>query len=73
MLCLYPQEEDFTEDDDLYESLNLQEEEEHYGLHDDLLSSHDTSSIVEDSNLSGRLLYLTECVYLESPKALPHI
>ncbi|KNZ46456.1 hypothetical protein VP01_724g10 [Puccinia sorghi] len=46
-------EEDFTEDDDLYESLNLQEEEEHYGLHDDLLSSHDTSSIVEDSNLSG--------------------
>ncbi|PLW08147.1 hypothetical protein PCANC_22625 [Puccinia coronata f. sp. avenae] len=46
-------EEDFTEDDDLYESLNLQEEEEHYGLHDDLLSSHDTSSIVEDSNISG--------------------
>ncbi|POW19942.1 hypothetical protein PSHT_04056 [Puccinia striiformis] len=46
-------EEDFTEDDDLYESLNLQEEEEHYGLHDDLLSSHDTSSIIEDSNLSG--------------------
>ncbi|KAI9626368.1 hypothetical protein KEM48_010427 [Puccinia striiformis f. sp. tritici PST-130] len=45
-------EEDFTEDDDLYESLNLQEEEEHYGLHDDLLSSHDTSSIIEDSNLS---------------------
>lgn len=46
-------EEDFTEDDDLYESLNLQEEEEHYGMHDDLLSSHDTSSIIEDNNPSG--------------------
>lgn len=43
-------EEDFTEDDDLYESLNLQEEEENFGMHDDLLSSHDTSSIVEDNN-----------------------
>ncbi|MBW0462382.1 hypothetical protein O181_002097 [Austropuccinia psidii MF-1] len=46
-------EEDFTEDDDLYESLNLQEEEEHFGMHDDLLSSHDTSSLVEDNNPSG--------------------
>ncbi|KAG0141365.1 hypothetical protein CROQUDRAFT_663943 [Cronartium quercuum f. sp. fusiforme G11] len=46
-------EEDFTEDDDLYESLNLQEEEEQFGMHDDLLSSHDTSSIVEDGTTSA--------------------
>ncbi|CAH7686079.1 Not1 N-terminal domain, CCR4-Not complex component-domain-containing protein [Phakopsora pachyrhizi] len=46
-------EEDFTEDDDLYDSLNLQEEEEQFGMHDDLVSSHDTSSIVEDNNASG--------------------
>ncbi|EGF99988.1 uncharacterized protein MELLADRAFT_45592 [Melampsora larici-populina 98AG31] len=52
-------EEDFTEDDDLYESLNLQEEEEQFGMHDDLLSSHDTSSIIEDGNSTTVKLDLT--------------
>ncbi|KAH9824722.1 Not1 N-terminal domain, CCR4-Not complex component-domain-containing protein [Melampsora americana] len=52
-------EEDFTEDDDLYESLNLQEEEEQFGMHDDLLSSHDTSSIVEDATSTTVKLDLT--------------
>lgn len=43
-------EEDFTEDDDLYETLNLAEEEDHYGMHDDLQSSHDTASNIEEAS-----------------------
>ncbi|KZO92147.1 hypothetical protein CALVIDRAFT_541158, partial [Calocera viscosa TUFC12733] len=42
-------EEDFEEDDGIYDDLNLHEEEEKLGLaQDDLQSSHDTESMADD-------------------------
>ncbi|EJT97740.1 hypothetical protein DACRYDRAFT_25076 [Dacryopinax primogenitus] len=48
-------EEDFEEDDGIYDDLNLHEEEEKLGMgQDDLQSSHDTESMAEEPTAAQR-------------------
>ena len=47
---IYTQEEDFEEDEGIYDELNLQEEEDIYGLNkDDDIESHDSVSVAEET------------------------
>ena len=51
------QEEDFEEDEGIYDDLDLQEDEDHFGLgeKDDILSSHDSQSLADGEFLPSSL------------------